>query len=404
MRKSSGSFQRLVESLKRSEPDWWVILSIVLLTILITVPIFVRRIYSSISDFPNHIHYAKFILGHLYQQVPIHILAHPAYQLLLIGIYLLSFQKVGMFAIAVLVQVVVQILTVMIIYWWFGYGKKNWNWLRALWAISLTLVAPIMVLVFWDKLFYLGYIGLASYHNPTIRLLQPVALLSFFCALRVFSPLSNSWKVVFLSIFLVILSALIKPNYLLCILPALGLMVVIHLAWRKPIDWRLLIAGFFVPGTLILLTQLLITYYLPSNDSSSILFSPFAVMSGWSHYLFLKFILSILFPLTVLAFNFRRIFRDNTLLLAWAGFFVSALQAYLLAEGGSRFHDGNFEWGAEIMSFILFVASARFLWREKLVTGIFPAREKSVVLIIYAIHFLAGVAYYISLMVMAGYT
>ena len=53
-----------------------------------------------------------------------------------------------------------------------------------------------MVFVFWDKLFYLGYIGLATYHNPTIRLLQPVALLSFFCAVRVFTPLSNSWKVV----------------------------------------------------------------------------------------------------------------------------------------------------------------------------------------------------------------
>lgn len=379
------------------------ILAMAVVTILITVPIYAHRIYSGVSDFPSHIQYARLILGRLYQQVPIHILAHPAYQLLLIGIYWLTFQKVGMFAIAVLIQVAVQTLTVLIIYWWFGRDKQNRDWLRAIWAVSLTLVAPLMVFAFWDRLFYLGYIGVATYHNPTIRLLQPVALLSFLCAVRVFTPPPHSWKVVLSSALLVILSALIKPNFLVCLLPALGLMVVIRVIWKKPVAWRLLVAGFMLPGVLILSIQLLLTYYLPGNDPSSILFDPLGVMSGYSGYLLPKFFLSILFPLAVLIFNFRRVVRDNTMMLAWVGFLASVPQMYLLAESGDRFIQGNFLWGAQIMALILFVTSARFLWREKPAAEKFPGWERVVVLSIYAAHFLAGIAYYVSLMILAGY-
>jgi hypothetical protein len=401
---NSGFFKRLGAFFERYKQDSWVILAMAVVTILITGPVYAHRIYSGVSDFPSHIQYAKLIQGQLYQQVPIHILAHPAYQLLLIVVYLLAFQKAGMYAIAVLIQVVVQTLTVLIIYWWFGRSKQNRNWLRAIWAVSLTLVAPLMVFAFWDKLFYLGYIGLATYHNPTIRLLQPVALLSFLCSLRVFTSYSNSWKFILLSALLVILSALIKPNYLLCVLPALGLMVLIRLIWKKPVDWRMLIAGFLVPGVLILLVQLLLTYYLPGNENNSIVFSPLGVMNGYSSHLLPKFFLSILFPLAVLIFNFRRAIRDNTLMLAWAGFFAGVLQMYFLAESGSRFGNGNFLWGAQIMLFILFVASARFLWRERLATGKLPERERTVVLIIYAAHFLAGIAYFVSLMILAGFS
>jgi len=404
MRTSSGILKRFGKILERNKQDGWVILAMALATILITVPVYVYRIYFAVSDFPKHILPAKLILEKQYQQISVAFLSHPAYQLLLVGIHLLTFRKAGMYAIAVLIQVVVQILTVLIIYWWFGRDRWKRNWLRALWAVSLTLVAPIMVLVFWDKLFYLGYIGLATYHNPTIHLLQPVALLSFLLAVRVFTQFSNSWKVVLSSALLVILSALIKPNYLLCILPALGLMAVICLIRKRPIDWRLLIAGFLAPSALILLVQLVLTYYLPGNDASSIIFDPLGVMSGYSGYLLPKFFLSILFPLVVLLFNFRGVLRNNTLILAWVGFLAGVLQMYFLAESGSRFLDGNFLWGAQIMSFILFVASARFLWTEKLATEKFSTREKTVVLVIYAAHFLAGIAYYVSLMILAGYT
>jgi len=92
------------------------------------------------------------------------------------------------------------------------------------------------------------------------------------------------------------------------------------------------------------------------------------------------------------------------LMLAWAGFMAGVLQMYLLAESGDRFIQGNFLWGAQIMALILFVASARFLWREQRTTEKFSGWQSKVALIIYAAHFLAGIAYYVSLMVLAGYS
>jgi hypothetical protein len=55
------------------------------------------------------------------------------------------------------------------------------------------------------------------------------------------------------------------------------------------------------------------------------------------------------------------------------------------------------------MSLILFVASARFVWREKLATGTFPIHEKAIVLLIYAAHVVAGIAYFVSLMTLPRY-
>jgi hypothetical protein len=401
-------FQRLGKSLSQYQQELFVIPAIILVTILITGPIYFHRIYSSssINDFLLHIHFTKLILVGQYQQVPYLNLSHPVYQLLLIGLSFFTLHKVGFFALAVIVQIVVQIFIVLIIYFWFGNsaGLKNGKWFRALWAVLLTLVSPIMLFVFWDRLFYLGYIGLATYHNPTIQLLKPVALISLIFAVRVFTFVQNSWKVILSSATLVVLSALIKPNYIMCILPALGLLSVLYVVWKKPLDWRLFLGGFLIPGILILAIQYALTYYFPSTDNNSIIFSPLGVMSSISSNLMMKLILSILFPFSVLIFNFQQIIRDKTMLLAWLGFLVSLVQTYFLAEGGNRFGNGNFLWGSQIMLFILFVVSARYLWRIKIGSRSFSNPEKAIELGIFSLHVLAGVAYYVSLMVLAGFS
>jgi hypothetical protein len=392
--------------LERYRQDRWPILGVVLVSVLIALPVYIQRIYFfyNNNDYLQHIRFTKWMLTQQYQQIPASILAHPAYQFLLIGIYWLFFTKVGLYAIAVLTQVVVQVVIAGIIYGWLGQVEmKGWNWYRAALAVTLGMVAPVMIFVFWDKLFYLGYIGIATYHNPTTQLLKPVALVSFICALRVFSPGGSSWKVVLLSALLTVFSALIKPNYLLCILPGMALVAGMYLIQKRPIDWRLMLMGFFIPGVLILAGQFVLTYYLPNKDASSILWMPFSVMSGYSTNLLPKFLLSILFPLVVLVIEFRRIVRDVTLQLAWAGFLISVLQMYLLAESGGRFIHGNFLWGAQVMLLILFVATVRYLWRERLAAGSLPLRIKLPILLVYAAHFAAGVVYYISVMILPVY-
>jgi hypothetical protein len=188
-------------------------------------------------------------------------------------------------------------------------------------------------------------------------------------------------------------SELVKPNYALCILPAIGLLAVLQLVWKKPIDWRLLIFGFFLPGGVVLLGQWLITYSIPGVAGDKIIIDFLGVMKGYSNYLLPKLLLSISFPLIVFLLNFRKAIRDNTLLLAWFGLLASLVQMYFLAEAGDRFSDGNFLWGAQIMLFIAFVASVRFLWQEKIAAGFSFRWKDALASAFYGFHLLAGIAY-----------
>jgi hypothetical protein len=97
-----------------------------------------------------------------------------------------------------------------------------------------ALVATAVTLLPWlglDPLRYLGYIGIQAYHNPTIHGIKPIALLLFWFTLAMFPstatrqptrrgmlPLHTAALAT-----LTILSALAKPNYIICLVPALML-------------------------------------------------------------------------------------------------------------------------------------------------------------------------------------
>jgi hypothetical protein len=382
------------------------VLAAVLLILLLTAPISYQRIYGGgWSDFPEHVHYAKLILAGQLADLPSHVPSHPVYHLLLVGLHLLTFRRVGMFALAFLLQVLIQFLSAGIIYAWLGgTDRAGGEWKRFLLVVALLYAAPLMLFAFWDGLFYLGYIGLATYHNPTIHLLRPVALLSFLVSIRIFSHPRNSSRFVAASAGLLILSALVKPNYLLCLLPALVLLAVLRW-WKKlPVDWRLLSFGYLVPGVLILLLQYGVTYLYPAGEPGAVLFSPLTAVRTYSGYLPWKFMLSILFPLVVLATNFRRALRYNPLLLAWLGFLASLPQMYLLAETGVRALHGNFLWGAQIMSFILFVASAVFLWREQPQPAPSSGNTRNrIAWLALGLHVIAGAVHYVNQMTAISY-
>ena len=396
MRTRSDILHSMIKLLARDKQELWVIIALILVTLSISTPVYAQQVKVMQNDYSAHFQFTLSLLSRHFDAVPLAVYAHPLYQIFLISLYFLTFRMIGLFGLALIVQIVLQIVMALIIYVWLGgLLKRNWNWARAVLAVSLLLVAPIMLFVFWDKLWYLGYIGLENFHNPTIMLLRPVAFASFICALRIFSSKHNSWKFVLLAAVLMIFSELVKPNYALCILPAVGLLTVQYLGWRKPIDWRLLIFGFFLPGGVVLLGQWLMTYSMPGDTGDKIVIYFLGVMKGYSSYLLPKLLLSLLFPLTVFVLNFRKAIRDNNLLLAWFGLLAGLVQMYCLAEVGDRFSDGNFLWGAQVMLFIVFVASVRFLWHEKIATGLSFRWKELFAYTFYAVHLFSGMAYYV---------
>ncbi len=379
--------------------NWIILLAMLFVVVLISAPVYTYRIMNPTdNDYGSHIQFALELLRD--QQVPSYTLAHPVIQVLLIGILWITRGRVGLWVGLILIQVEAQVLTAFILYFWFGRLPGRWGDVRrAAWAITITIVAPVMALAPVDGLYYYGYIGLANYHNPTIHLLRPFALVSFLFAIRALENSRSPFWMVLVSAGLVILSALIKPNYALCILPALALLVGIRILRKLPVDWRLVLGGFVFPACLVLAVQGWITY----AEGGSIILLPFSVESAYSQYLLPKFLLSIAFPLGVLLVFFPQIREDQEMLLAWAAFAAGALQMYLLAESGDRLEHGNFRWSAQIGLFLLFAASARFLLRRAPAVGKSRMKHWLLVLVTYLPHVTAGAAYYLYSITSKGY-
>jgi hypothetical protein len=371
--------------------NWLVITILVIVVIAISAPIYFYRIMNATdNDYGSHIVYTYALLAK--EPWPLINQSHPLLQILLAGMVWISRSRIDPFTGMIILLVACQVALTLILYFWFGKIKhKGWDWLRALVAASLTSIAPIMALAPIDNKFYFGYIGLADYHNPTMLLLRPLALISFIFAFRIFEKLRNPVWMMAVSALLVILSALAKPNYLLCILPAILVLGVIWTIRKKGWDWRLFLFGFAIPGVAVLIVQWWLAY--SASASTGIMFNP-SIETHFSGYLVWKFLLSILFPLIATGLLFRMITKEPSVLVAWIGFAAGTGMLYLLTESGNEKYSGNFGWGAEVMLLLLFASIARYCLRS--FAGENPVLWKRLVIWgAFLLHLAAGVVYYI---------
>jgi hypothetical protein len=293
------------------------------------------------------------------------------------------------------------VLLALIMYFWLG---DRFNiLLRFLFSLTLPFITPVIGLVFLDSRFYFGYIGMANYHNPTVQYLHPFALALFIIATQIFQPSKNKGWLTLLAAALMIISNLIKPNYTLCLLPAMLLVIIWVIYKKQNWDWKLAFFGFFIPAIITLIGEFLVSYILPNNIDTQIVFWPLVVESAFSQYLFIKFILSILFPLVTLLFFSRFILKQPEMLLAWFGLFFGVIQVYLFAETGNLLYDGNFRWGAQVALLVLFAATLRFIyinWENK---KILTLRNKIISISSYLPHVISGIAYFVYCLVSTKY-
>ncbi len=287
-----------------------------------------------------------------------------------------------------------------VIYFWLeptlrARGLSLWWGVVA--AIGLNLVTPLSLLVSVDRKFYLGYIGITSYHNPTIILLRPLALLQFIFALRCFQKADSMWWQTGIAATVTLLATFAKPSFAICLLPAIGLVAAYLWLKKKTVDWPLFFFGFIIPTVIMLTWQFLVAYGSP--EQSGIFFYPFGVMAGLSGYLGIKFLLSILFPLLVAILFLPEAARDTRMVLAWLSFLVGAFYSYFLAEGPPRTLDGNFIWSGKITLLVLFCISTLFLLER-----IRAVRWKTVLLgTVWVSHVVFGVVYYYHIFITQKY-
>lgn len=161
------------------------------------------------------------------------------------------------------------------------------------------------------------------------------------------------------------MSALAKPSYLICYIPALSAFIGWRLINRQTIPWQPLILAFAVPAIAILSWQYQFTYSdsAAARMPSRIIFAPFVVVGGPSFTLLIKILLSILFPLLVLATHVKQAIKNTALMFSWLTFAIAVFFAYMLAESG-RISAGNFFWCTQATLFILYCTTAVFLLKQ----------------------------------------
>ena len=383
-----------------------IMLILAALVILILTPVFLWRHQDEMySDFGLHLVFTRRLIQGNFAEIPAYSLAHSGLQLLVAAVYWLSLKKIPLVWINVMLLVGAQVLTTLGFYVWLGGSpRRGWDWLRAAAALSLTIAAPVMALAGIDGKYYYGYIGLANYHNPTIILLRPLALFSFWMFVNEIEGSTRAnWGKILLSGLLVAFSGLIKPSYILCVLPVVFLIA----AWRwwkhELLDMRFLFFGAFLPGFVILAAQGLMTYLLPSSGGSRVIIAPFLVENSYSEYLGVKLLLSTLFPLVVLVFNGRNFLKDQVVQIVTLGFLFALAQAYFVAESGDRLLDGNFLWGAQIVLFLVFAVFCLRWLRNRFLPAIAGFWEKVFVMGAWLLQTAAGVVYIVYVLTHIAY-
>lgn len=263
-------------------------------------------------------------------------------------------------------------------------------------SLCLMIAWPILLPKYLSQYYYLGYIPPSNlYIIPTQTTLKLTTLLMFVLSARIFIEVMSKRSIALLCL-ATVLCGLSKPSGLLALLPALWLLA--GSAWlaRKRFDLRALLIV-----SAISLAVLLWQFYFkfvsttaPVYRSSIIITEPFAVYRHYSDLLPLKFLLSVLFPVYVLATYRKLAWADPYVRYAVIVFVIGLLTAGFLGESPPHLYAGNFTWSAQIGCFVLFLATTAYFFSQAIMA---PKRQPAIIVgyILFGMHIAAGIFYYI---------
>lgn len=260
--------------------------------------------------------------------------------------------------------------------------------------VSFMLIFTMPIISYWTQAqhteqtlinnfhIYLGQVSPNQWHNSTLILAMPFNLLLFYYSIKHISS-SKLYHFAIMGV-LSIVSVLSKPNFALAFLPILLLTIfILNLKLREYLHAVIKTMIIAAPVFLTFLYQWYYTF-VDNNlfvHNTKTVFQPFLVWNHYSPHIAISLILSIAFPLVVLALYFNKI--DKYLKISWLTFILALGMMAFLAEypGDSA---GNYFWGAIAANYILFLFSAKLLLSQ-------PLNWKAKVsFLIFGIHFLSG--------------
>ena len=262
----------------------------------------------------------------------------------------------------------------------------------------LMLFSAIFVPFF--NYIYLGQGSPNVWHNPTLFLVKPFAFISFFLFVYFLetkeTQKSNSF--ILLLALLLLISVLMKPNFVIAFIPSVAIYILIKHAKKIKLYWKSTLI--FLPSVILLLMQF--TDYSKLELRTS--FGFFVVWMYYSPNVPFSLLLALAFPLSVLFFRFKSFLNNNYLILSWIFIIISILQFGLLVEihkaSGGINYDGNWGWGYLIALHNLFIYnSIEFFRWLKLVNmeSKFERIKVTFTSILFSLHLSSGIYYFVKI-------
>jgi hypothetical protein len=246
---------------------------------------------------------------------------------------------------------------------------------QALWGAGIAALVLGLAVLFMQPIlrpngphiYLIGYLWAEPYWSPTYSLMKPLALASTVSALAFLTSTTTSRFAVMTAAIASAAGALAKPNFVICLMPAVVILGALRSKEHEAVDWKRITLGLLAPGAVILLLQFYISYSglgPQGTYQNAVVFAPLRFFRDHEvSHLPAKLALSVAFPVAVYLLYWKSARRDLPLNFAVLLFAFGAGYGIFLAEAQKSWA-GNFIWGAYITLFILYLFSATFLVRQ----------------------------------------
>ena len=356
----------------------------------VSFAIFTREVEGSLeSDLLAHINNSKlFGMGRLHS-------AHTLFYAM--SHYVHQFLNVSVGAAAVTTLMMLQFTIAAIFYALLYHNLRAYYSAGTIAVLTLMLCLVSSVYVpYLSQHFYAGQGTPNVWHNPTSLAAKPFSFLALIlCPLLLETrKIKVAALLIFVMGFLLCLTSLTKPNFVMAFVPALP--VYCLLFHRKQVSpW---VYSFLVccPLLLILFYQYM-QQYVDNAQTGSVMFR---FGSNWEFTpgFLLRILLLPLFPLVTLVM-YPKILSNRLFSLSLIAFGIAVIQSCTLAESGNRFAHGNFSWGKLIIAPMLFVVSLEELMRNVKIYGDKKNRcKQGVIASVFLMHLGSGILYIKSLL------
>lgn len=281
------------------------------------------------------------------------------------GFYLLTFIFSGFSnEIAILFKSAVIVLSIFLVFKYIcvllmfkNLKNHRINYLDILVSLLLLFIHPILLNFNFEKNMYLGLIAQNIWHNSTVIVLYPLAILQFIYAIKVFKEYNiNNLLILILTISI---GLFFKPSFYFCLAPTIFLFSFYKFKISSLKFWHIQIV--LISTFIIFLIQSfalksdIVVMQTNNNVKFETIIAPFSVWKLASdNKVLISFLLSFAFPITYLLLNIKTAFRKIEINFAIFLNIFSLIIYIFLAETGERFYHGNFIWQCFISNFILF--------------------------------------------------